>query len=85
MHIPVVVCTRCERAMEPSKNGLSVEMLSGGLRGQPAESYYKIQGDAYVCPGCGFEIVTRFAKEPLAQAYEPHYAAMATAYKVPLG
>lgn len=60
----------CGRFMAVKKNGVTVEELleDGGP--------YKLwDADLYECPECGIEVFTGFAKQPLAEHYQPTYQA----------
>jgi len=70
MHIPRSICNDCSLEMRIEKNSLIVEMMS------PDEGLYKISGDLYKCPCCGYEIMTSFASQPLAEHWESTYAAI---------
>lgn len=66
--IPKAVC-KCGSIFSPEKNGVIVEML---VNGKP---YYKIHSDKLKCVGCGFEICTGFAKQPITEHYKEDYNA----------
>ena len=71
MHIPRAVCTTCEVEMTTHKQGVTAEALLADGSG-----YYKIRVDKLRCPSCGIEILTGFARGPIAEHYETGYAAV---------
>lgn len=63
-HIPKAICVRCNREMEPFKNGVLVEMT---IESGP---YYRTYADKWGCSMCGNEIVLGFANEVVEQWQE---------------
>jgi len=78
-HIPRIICGGCLIEMRPSKTGICVEMLT-----KDAEPYYKVNGDAFVCPRCSRTIVTGFATEPLTHVYDEDYENHTEVFKAKL-
>ena len=68
MHIPKAIHKPCSVEMTVSKSGTRVEMVMAD--GKP---YYQIAADVYRCPSCGTEIITAFARGPIAEHYQPGY------------
>ena len=62
------ICVSCQIEMEPVKNCVVVEIMAG------ADGYQKIMADKFGCPNCKVEIVTGFARTPLAEHWQPGYA-----------
>ena len=58
------VCVKCGLEMKPETNGVGVlDIADFGP--------YKIwDADKWKCPGCKYEIVTGFGREPIAVHYE---------------
>lgn len=65
--MPKLVCTKCQVELKPETNGVKViEMASFGP--------YKIwNADLWKCRGCGLEIVSGFAHEPIAEHFQPTF------------
>jgi hypothetical protein len=64
------VCVPCGVFMLIDKNSVTVEELMSD--GQP----YKLwDGDRYKCPTCGHTIISGFGKLPMAEHFQPSYAA----------
>ena len=64
-----VVC-QCGRIMQPEKNSVTVEEL------MEDGSFYKLwDADLLRCPECGIEVITGFGLCPMAEHYQPTYAA----------
>ena len=78
-HIPRVVCSGCLVEMRQAKTGVCVEMLT-----KEGEPYYKVEGDAFACPRCSRTVITGFAPEPLAHAFQADYERHFALYKVTL-
>ncbi len=62
------VCLPCGRFMRIEKNGVTVEEQT-----EDGEPYKLWDGDKYRCPECGYEIVSGFGREPLAEHWQPTY------------
>ncbi len=61
----------CGRFLRVKQNSVTVEELTED--GQP----YKLwDADLWACADCGIEVVTGFAREPLAEHYQDTYGAM---------
>jgi hypothetical protein len=60
----------CGRFMKVLKNSVTVEeQLEDG-------SPYKLwDADLWACPDCGHQVISGFGREPLAEHYQPGYAA----------
>lgn len=68
-----LVCVGCRRFLKIKKNDVSVEegMPNGTGGWQP----YKLWcADLYECPGCGFELITGFGREAVAEHFMKNYA-----------
>jgi hypothetical protein len=63
--MPKLVCVKCQCELKPETDGTTViETASFGP--------YKVwEADTWKCPGCGIEIISGFAQQPLR---EDHYA-----------
>ena len=80
--MPKPACIKCQRFFRPKKNGYSIvegmpkdnDALPGTLEPDKWEPYKLWIADLWVCDGCGFELVTGWAKSPLAGHYQPHFA-----------
>lgn len=66
MNIPRVVC-ECGKVMTCAKQGLTVEVMAD------FGSYYKIQADRYACSCCDAEVLTAFARGPIAEHWQKGY------------
>lgn len=64
-----VLCN-CGRFMRVKKNGVTVEELL-----EDGTPYKLWDADLWDCPECGREIITGFGREPLAEHWQPTYAA----------
>ena len=60
----------CGRFMRCKKNGVTVEELT-----EAGEGYKLWDADMFECQECGVEIITGFARYPLAEHYQTDYAA----------
>jgi hypothetical protein len=79
------ICVKCGRFYRVQRNGKRfVEMMPGGngRRAEPglehAEQWtpYKLWvGDLWKCEGCGHELISGVAREPLAEHYQPDFPA----------
>lgn len=76
------VCVKCQRFYRPIRNGFPfIEgMPIGGSRVPPGTEAphlwkpYKLwRGDLMECQGCGHQIVSGFARQPVAEHYMPHF------------
>lgn len=67
------ICVPCQTFFRPAKNGFEfIETFSSGGEAKP----YKLwQGDKWRCPGCGAEIVVGVGASPIAEHYQPDFAA----------
>lgn len=73
-------CPKCRLFLHVKQNGVCVEE---GFPVKPAEgdkpaewAGYKLwEADLWECEGCGFQLVTGFAKLPIAEHYQPTYQA----------
>jgi hypothetical protein len=69
-----VVCVGCRLFFKVKKNGIAVE--EGMPRGDGTWTAYKLwQGDLWECAGCGAQIIRGFGQAPIAEHFEPKYAA----------
>lgn len=66
-----VVCADCFIEMEVVTCGDIVEELQ-----DDGESYKIWSADRFKCKQCQHEVVTRFARAPIVEHYQPGYAAM---------
>jgi hypothetical protein len=64
-----VVCG-CGRIMSVKKNSVSVEELL-----EDGRPYRLWDADLYACSECGVEVITGFGRLPIAEHYQPNYAA----------
>ena len=66
--MPKLVCTKCETELYPKKNEVYVvETASFGP--------YKLwSADLWECKGCGFQIVSGFGNNPIAEHYQRGFA-----------
>lgn len=71
------VCVKCERIMKPKKNGYPfIETMAGG------KPYKLWMGDLWQCLGCDAEvIVTNNLQHPIAENYQPDFAAKCASYE----
>jgi hypothetical protein len=65
-----VLCA-CGRFMRCKKNAVAVEELTDD--GAP---YRLWDADLFECPGCHVQVITGFARQPFAEAFQPTYDAM---------
>lgn len=75
------ICVPCQRFFRPKRNGLPfIEAMP--IEGSPAPGTaepdrwtpYKLWiGDLWRCDGCGAEIVSGVAREPVAEHYQPDF------------
>jgi len=63
--MPKMVCGNCEIELKPETNGVLVIETMNGM-----EPYKLWRADLWKCGGCGIEVVTGFAKEPIAEHFE---------------
>ncbi len=76
-----LVCLKCRVFLRAKKTGVIIE--EGMPLGEPlGDGLYAKWGpyklwhaDLFECPSCNFELVTGFARKPIAEHYEPDYAA----------
>lgn len=77
------ICAPCRRFFRPKKTGIwfveNMPRLSSAPPGNEAPEEwrpYKLwRGDLWECLGCGAQIVSGVAREPVAEHYEPNFAA----------
>lgn len=75
------VCVPCQRFFRPEQNGFyfieGMPRVGGALPGtqepQNWQPYKLWVGDKWKCHGCGAEILSGFAHNPIAEHYEPHF------------
>jgi hypothetical protein len=60
----------CGRFMRPKKNSVTVEELT-----EDGAPYKLWDADLWECPECGVEIIAGFGQGPIAEHYQPTYAA----------
>ncbi|HEY7303703.1 MAG TPA: hypothetical protein VH601_06310 [Bryobacteraceae bacterium] len=60
----IAVCPKCQIALAPKKNGVTVEVMSD------FGSYQLWDADLLECPECRLEIVSNFGKKPLMEHYQ---------------
>lgn len=78
------ICVPCKRFFRPKKNGVFfIESMPRGENPPPGTKAphewkpYKLwRGDLWECQGCGAEIVEGVALEPVAEHYQPNFAAV---------
>ena len=63
------ICVDCQLEMRAAKNGFVIELMAAD---QP---YQKFSSDKFACPNCGFEVVVGVAIHPIAEHWQPGYAA----------
>lgn len=78
------ICVKCQRFYRAKKNGyrfIEGMPIAGNERPKPGtaepgqwEPYKLWVGDLYECGGCGNQLVTGVAREPLAEHYMPDFA-----------
>lgn len=66
-YIPQAVCAQCDRPMKPLRNGQTLEAILPNGR-----SYYKVDADEYICPGCQTKIFIGFSREAI-EAHDDRY------------
>ena len=74
----MIVCAKCNRAMRPKKNGTAfVEMAE--------DRPYKLwMADLWECQDCGSQILyTDPRQKPVAESYQPDFAAKMQSYAPP--
>jgi hypothetical protein len=59
----------CGRFMRPKQNAVTVEELH-----EDGTPYKLWEADLWACPDCGVEVITGFARLPLAEHWQPQYA-----------
>jgi hypothetical protein len=80
------ICVHCERFMRPKRNG--IYFLEGKPWGGDVEwnqkhgkdatgwTPYKLwAGDLWMCPTCGTQIIVGVPATPIAEHYQPEFAA----------
>ena len=67
MQIPIVACLNCNRAMNPSQNGLLV-----GLRNPDGRIFAYVNADSFLCPNCGHKVLA-FSSKPLLTHNSPGF------------
>lgn len=82
------ICVACGRFYRVQRNGARfVEMMpADGIRhaeagvGHPEQwTPYKLwAGDLWRCEGCGHELISGVAREPIAEHYQPNFAPQVT-------
>lgn len=80
--MPKPVCVPCQRFFRPKKNGYrlveGMPVVSGAEPGtaEPEKwAPYKLWvADLWECHGCGAQIVSGFANQPIAEHYQPGFA-----------
>lgn len=73
--MPKPVCVKCRLFFKPKKTGAVMEegMPNGG---DGKWGPYKLWvGDLMECRGCGDQIMVGFGRGPIAEHYQPDYAA----------
>lgn len=65
-----LLCARCGRFCRCLKNSISVEELD-----ETGAPYRIWDADLFECPSCRHEVISGFAREPLAESWQPSYAA----------
>jgi hypothetical protein len=79
--MPKPACLKCQRFYRPKHNGIFVEermpSFSGAAAGtsQPNswEPYKLWCADLWECEGCGHQLVSGYAREPVAEHYQQDY------------
>lgn len=82
------ICVRCQRFYRPKKNGFNfVEgMPKEGSPGRGLDEPekwkpYKLwQGDLWQCAGCGSQVVIGVGNAPLAEHFQPDFAAKVVSF-----
>ncbi len=70
------VCANCQLVMRPVKTGIAVEVMAARIG-----SYEIRYGDQFQCPECGAAVIIGFAPRPVAEYYQPDYAAQVASHK----
>jgi hypothetical protein len=86
------ICVPCQRFYRPKKNGFYfVEGMPLMNKAEPGKrdanlwGPYKLWcGDLWVCEGCGHEIVVGVGRNPLAEHYQPDFAAHVESFNAKL-
>jgi hypothetical protein len=66
------ICWPCKREMKPKENGVYVVELADSVPGP-----YKIWvGDLWSCAGCGASVALGFSNNPVAEHWQPEFAAV---------
>jgi hypothetical protein len=65
------VCVKCQAAFEVKRLGVTVIETAG----IPPEPFRLWRADLYACPICGYEALTQFAHEPIAQKSDSDFQA----------
>lgn len=84
--MPKPICVKCGLFFKPKRSGIAWE------EGKPADSDpwkpgavwtpYKLWvADLHECRGCGTEIIVGHGQQPVAEHYEPSYAATRARYR----
>ena len=73
--MPMMACLTCRTFLKIKKNGVAlIEGMPSGRAGEWVD--YKLwMGDLYGCESCGAEVIAGFGREPIAEHYQPTYAA----------
>ena len=69
--MPRAVCSKCQTEFRPEDIGVIVFEMSGERF--EAKDYKIWHADLYKCPGCGVEVVIRFADRPLAEHFQDDF------------
>jgi hypothetical protein len=76
------ICVKCQRFYRPKKNGYGfIEAMPIGGFSAPAGTScpelwtpYKLwRGDLWECQGCGHELVSGVANQPISEHYKPDF------------
>lgn len=72
------ICVGCNRFYRPKQNGIVFEEcmpMGGAAPGQPEgwRPYKLWRGDLWECEGCGHQLISGVASQPLDEHYLPTY------------
>jgi hypothetical protein len=79
--MPKPICVKCQRFYRPKKTGfyliegmpLGDNVVPGTEEAHLWKPYKLWSADKWQCQGCGHEMISGFAREPIAEQYDPRF------------